>query len=277
MDEAHSSCRDGKKIPMVNLFPGDSYDTPATAPRSIIDRLLFNSRLYFLVKNFHIFQRTGKCARKGGLDAEHQVYFSNMNIRLVELCGGRIHLKGLDNLNSNEPFVLIGNHMSSLETALFHAIARPRIDFTFVIKRSLFSVPYFGDIMRALKAIPVDRENPRDDFKAILTDGKALLESGRCLILFPQATRNEKFMPENFNSIGVKLARAANVRIIPFALKTDFLGNGRFLRDLGPIHRDRHIHFEFGSPISVQGNGKAEHQQIIDFIQSRLNQWGHQA
>jgi len=106
MDEAQSSCRDGKKLPMVNLFPGDSYDTPATAPRSIIDRMLFNSRLYFLVKNFHIFQRTGKCARKGGLDAEHQVYFSNMNIRLVELCGGQIHLKGLDNLNSNEPFVL---------------------------------------------------------------------------------------------------------------------------------------------------------------------------
>ena len=93
MDDAHCLCCDGKKLPMVNLFPGDAYDTPANAPRSIVDRMLFNSRLYFLVKNFHIFQLTGKCARKGGLDAEHQVYFSNMNIRLVELCGGRIHLK----------------------------------------------------------------------------------------------------------------------------------------------------------------------------------------
>ncbi|MHB9138581.1 MAG: lysophospholipid acyltransferase family protein [Victivallaceae bacterium] len=272
MDDAISS----SKLKMENLFPGDSYDTPESAPRSIIDRLLFNSRFYFLQKNFRIFQRTGTCARKGGLDVGHQVYFSNMNIRLVELCGGKIHLKGLNNLNSNGPFVLIGNHMSSLETALFHAIARPRIDFTFVIKRSLFSVPYFGDIMRALKAIPVDRENPRDDFKTIMHEGKALLESGRSLILFPQATRNEKFMPEHFNSIGVKLARAANVKIIPFALKTDFLGNGSIFRDLGPIRRDRHIHFEFGAPIAVEGNGKAEHQQIIDFIQLRLKQWGHQ-
>jgi 1-acyl-sn-glycerol-3-phosphate acyltransferase len=258
------------------LFPGDCYDTPASVPRSWCDRAFAWSRFYFLAKNFYIFYLTGNCARHHQLDAENQVRLSNMNIRLVEQCGGKIHLSGLNYLNTEQgPYVLIGNHMSSLETALFHAIVRPRLDFTFVIKRSLFKVPYFGDIMRSLRAIAVDRKNARDDFKAIIHDGTTLLKEGRSLILFPQATRNHKFIPEDFNTIGVKLARAAKVKVIPFALKTDFLGNGRVIRDFGPIKTDSEIHFEFAAPIAIEGNGKVEHQQIIDFIQSRLIAWGH--
>ena len=72
-----------------------------------------------------------------------------------------------------------------------------------------------------------------------------------------------------------KLAKAANVPIIPTALKTDFLGNGKLCKDLGPIHRDKEIYFEFGEPImSVEGSGKKEQQQVIDFIISRLKAWG---
>lgn len=260
-----------------NLFPGDSYDTPEKVQRGLHDYLFCKSRFYFLMRNFYIFYQTGSCARRNELNAERQVILSNMNIRLVEKCGGKIHLSGLNHLDSaNGPFVLIGNHMSSLETALFHAIVRPRLDFTFVIKRSLFKVPYFGDIMRSLKAIAVDRKNPRDDFKTIMHEGAALMKEGRSLILFPQATRSRKFIPEEFNTIGVKLARSAQVKVIPFALKTDFLGNGRIMRDLGPINHDSDIHFEFAPPINITGNGKAEHQQIIDFIQTRLKLWGHQ-
>ncbi|MFA7229851.1 MAG: lysophospholipid acyltransferase family protein [Victivallaceae bacterium] len=261
-----------------NLFEGDSYDTPADAHRSWLDKLLLGCRFHFYLKNFYIFCQTGKCARRGELDQEQQVFFSNKNIRLVESCGGRIHLRGLDNLRevAGRPVILMGNHMSSLETALFHAIVRPHLDFTFVIKQSLLNLPYFGDIMRSLKAIPVGRANPREDLKAVLTLGKATLAEGRSIILFPQATRSEQFSPENFNSIGIKLARSADVEIIPFALKTDFLGNGTIMRDLGPIRRDRDVYFEFGKPMKIVGNGKGEHKQIIDFTLGKLKEWNHQ-
>lgn len=108
--------------------------------------------------------------------------------------------------------VLIGNHMSLLETALFHAVAREYLDFTFVIKQSLLTVPFFRDIMRSLGAIPVGRENPRDDLRAVLGDGKKVLESGRSIIIFPQSTRSETFDAAKFNSIGIKLAKSAGVR-----------------------------------------------------------------
>ena len=257
------------------LFAGDAYDTPESMRKSMLYRLSLGSRWYFYLNNFGIFARTGRCGRRGRLDKERQIYYSNKNFRLVEKCGGRIHLRGLENLRdvSGEPVVLIGNHMSLLETALFHAVAREYLDFTFVIKQSLLTVPFFRDIMRSLGAIPVGRENPRDDLRAVLGDGKKVLESGRSIIFFPQSTRSETFDAAKFNSIGIKLAKTAGVRVLPFALKTDFLGNGKYLRDMGPVRPKRGVYFEFAPARAVEGNGQALQQEIIGFIQSRLASW----
>ena len=257
------------------LFAGDAYDTPESMRKSMLYRLSLGSRWYFYLNNFGIFARTGRCGRRGRLDKERQIYYSNKNFRLVEKCGGRIHLRGLENLRdvSGEPVVLIGNHMSLLETALFHAVAREYLDFTFVIKQSLLTVPFFRDIMRSLGAIPVGRENPRDDLRAVLGDGKKVLESGRSIIIFPQSTRSETFDAAQFNSIGIKLAKSAGVRVLPFALKTDFLGNGKYLRDMGPVRPKRGVYFEFAPARAVEGNGQALQQEIIGFIQSRLASW----
>ena len=257
------------------LFNSDSYDTPENIPHAFMDNLLLRSRWYFYWKNFGIFARTGKCGQRGELDAFQQTRYSNGNFKLVEAVGGKIHLRGLDNLDklNGQPAVIVANHMSLLETALLHAVMRPKIDFTFVIKRSLLDIKYFGDIMRSLEAIPVDRVNPRDDFKVVLTEGKERLSRGKCVVVFPQATRSETFDPEKFNTIGLKLAKAANVPILPLALKTDFLGNGKILRDMGPIRRKHQVYFEFAEPIMVTDSGKEQHEYIIKFIQSRLQSW----
>ena len=257
------------------LFPGNSYDTPENLPHAWGDNLLLRSRWYFYWKNFGIFIRTGQCGKAGKLDAFKQTEFSNGNVKLLESIGGKLHLRGLENLDklNGQGAVIVANHMSLLETAILHSIMRPRVDFTFVIKRSLFDVNYFGDIMRSLEAIGVDRVNPRDDFKVVLSEGKERLARGKCVVLFPQATRSEAFIPENFNTIGIKLAKAAGVPVVPLALKTDFLGNGKLLRDMGPVRRDHEVYFEFAEPQMVTDSGRELHEKIIAFIQDRLNQW----
>lgn len=257
------------------LFPGDSYDTPDDVSKSLLFRMLLGSRWYFYWNNFWIFCRTGRCGKRGTLTAERQIYYSNLNLRLVERCGGKVHLRGLDHLRALEgrPVVLIGNHMSLLETALFHSVMRGLLDFTFVIKQSLMKVPFFRSIMTALGAIPIGRENPRDDLRAVLEEGTALLNAGRSIVIFPQSTRSETFDPEKFNSIGIKLARRAGVPVVPFALKTDFLGNGKRFRDFGPVRPEREVWFEFGAARKVEGNGQALQQEIIEFIGTRLAQW----
>jgi len=60
---------------------------------------------------------------------------------------------------------------------------------------------------------------------------------------------------------------------VPVALKTDFWGNGKIIKELGPIYRHRPIHFRFGEPFQVTGSGKEENQSIIEFIQKSLAEW----
>ena len=131
----------------------DSYDTPP-GRRTFLSRILFNSRLYFYSKTYYNFYRIGRCAGRGRFDRDRQSYYSGLNVRILESCGARIHLRGLNHLSDTPgPFVIVANHQSSVETAILNAVISPRLDFTFVIKRSLFSVPFFGAAMRAIEDV----------------------------------------------------------------------------------------------------------------------------
>ena len=61
--------------------------------------------------------------------------------------------------------------------------------------------------------------------------------------------------------------------VLPLALKTDLLGNGKLIRDMGPVHRKNEVYFEFGEPELVTDSGKELHEKIIAFIQDRLEKW----
>ncbi len=259
------------------LFSGmDSYDTPDNVPVSLVFKLMGRSRWYFYYDNFKTFIQTGICGKKGRLDQDMQIMFSSRNIKLIERCGGRVHLRGLNHLRElgGKPVVIVGNHMSLLETAAIHAVIREYVDFSFVVKESLLHVPFFKHILLSFNSIPVGRTNPREDLKAVLTQGKKILESGRSMVIFPQSTRTDTFEPEHFNSIGVKLAKSAGVSILPMALKTDFISTGKGkLRDLGPIHPERDVWFEFGAPIPVEGNGQDAHHASVEFIGKCFDRW----
>ena len=89
--------------------------------------------------------------------------------------------------------------------------------------------------------------------------------------------RTIEFRPDDFNSLGVKLARRYGVQIVPIAIKTDFWGNGKYLKDLEFINRHKPIYMSFGKPLSVNGTGKEEHKKIISFIASNLMKWSEDA
>lgn len=125
------------------------------------------------------------------------------------------------------PCLFVANHMSTLETFMLPGIIRPRRPVTFVVKQSLTTMPFFGPVMRSRDPIVVGRTNPREDLKAVLEGGLERLRKGISIIVFPQHTRSSIFAPQQFNSIGIKLAKKAAVPVVPLALKDRRLGNGQ--------------------------------------------------
>lgn len=259
---------------MQSIFNTDTYDTPIDKPRFWRDRLSLNTRMFFVSGVVNVINTARILANKGRYDDKAWVKSSTDIFKIIEGCGGKIHLRGLNHISScQEPVVFISNHMSTLETFVFPCIIAPLMKVTFVVKNSLVDHPFFGPVMRSRNPIVVGRDNPREDFKIVMEKGKALLEQGISVIIFPQSTRALTFEPEKFNSLGVKLAKAAHVKVIPVAIKTNFWGNGKVLKDLGPLSRNQPIYMTFGEPLSIKGSGKEEHQFIIDFIQRKLSDW----
>jgi 1-acyl-sn-glycerol-3-phosphate acyltransferase len=256
------------------LLSNDSYSTPGNTRRFLLDRLAMNTRIYFMTSYVNLCFSTRHAALKDLYDTDYWVYSSHFIFNLIEGCGGRFHISGLENVkNTKGPVVFVSNHMSSLETMIFPGLIQPLKDVTFIVKDALVRHWIFGAVMRSRNPIVLSRSNPREDFNIVMNEGLKRLSQGISVIVFPQHTRKIEFVPAEFNSIGIKLAARAGVPVIPIAIKTDFWGNGRLTGYLGPIHRQKPIHVAFGKPISIGGSGKAEHQEVIEYIRSHTEQW----
>lgn len=259
---------------MQSNFDSFIYHTPDKEQLTLIEKFLLNNRTYFTLKYALSVFKTRKQAKRKIYDTKAWSDSSFEIFRFIERVGGKFHITGMENIVRSEgPVLFISNHMSTLETMIFPGIIAPFRELTFVVKDSLVKHPFFGDVMRSRDPIVVGRADARKDFEAVMNEGIERLSKGVSIVIFPQSTRSLHFKPEEFNSLGIKLAKKAGVDVVPVAIKTDFWGNGRLIKELGPIDRYKPIHIRFGEPFKVTGNGKAENKQVIDFIQDALKEW----
>ncbi len=261
----------------IKTLSNNTYSTPNTKKRIFIDKLFFGSNIYFILRYIYITYLMSKLAKIDKYHHEEFVLHSFYCYNLLEDVGAKFGFEGLDNLRlvKDEPVVFIANHMSTLETMVFPILILPIKKAIFVVKKSLLNVILFGHCIKATHPIALGRVNPREDLMTVMDEGKEALKNGTSVIIFQQGNRNPHFDPEKFSSIGVKLAQKSGVRIVPIALKTDFWGNGKWLKDFGPLNRREKVCISFGEPISVVGSGKDTNPKIIAFIQSKLLEWGH--
>lgn len=75
------------------------------------------------------------------------------------------------------------------------------------------------------------------------------------------------------SSIGVKLAKKANVPVVPLALKTDALKNGKVIKDIGQLETSLPVYFSFGEPFQVAGKGNEEQKLLTDYIGKSIREW----
>ncbi len=255
------------------MFTPPIADTYDSLPRRIGPLSRHAPSLAFYLRVFAVVVRAAWSTRRGYTHAMW-VEDSARFIRAAEATGLSFHVEGLDHfIRLPGPCVVVGNHMSTLETFALPAILGAHRPISFVLKESLLRYPIFRHVVSRTEPIAVTRANPREDFETVLTQGGARLQAGRSVVIFPQTTRTFSLDPAAFNSIGVKLARRAGVPVLPLAVDTRAWGTGRILKDFGPIQPGIPVRFAFAPPLAITGNGKAQHAAIIDFIQSCLAQW----
>ncbi|WP_281684489.1 lysophospholipid acyltransferase family protein [Thalassobaculum salexigens] len=236
-------------------------------------RVFFPSVLFYAQAAAHIGSAAYQ-ARRGRLTNARLVQGSHALRRSLEAVGVRFEISGLENMDtSGGPYVFAANHMSALETQILPSILSSVAPCTFVVKSSLLRYPVFGPVLKGFDPIVVDRVDPRADLRQVLSEGGKRLAAGMSVIVFPQAHRTVAFDRKGFNTIGVRLARAAGVPIVPIALQTSAWSEGRWLQDIGWIVPKRPVRFAVGAPITIDADSRGAQEQVVEFIESRLSAW----
>ncbi|MDN5797610.1 MAG: 1-acyl-sn-glycerol-3-phosphate acyltransferase [Intrasporangium sp.] len=84
----------------------------------------------------------------------------------------------------------------------------------FMAKESVFRHPVSGPLMRGMRHIAVDREAGASSYAAAL----AALRRGEIVGVFPEATISRSFELKDFKSGAARMARAAQVPILPVVI-----------------------------------------------------------
>lgn len=177
--------------------------------------------------------------------------------------GLRFDVTGIENIPATGGAILAINHTSYLDFALagIPADRRGHRLVRFMAKDGIFRHPVAGPLMRGMKHIPVDREAGSAAFR----DAVAALKAGELVGVFPEATMSRSFEIKDIKNGAVRMARAANVPLIPMIV----FGGHRLLsygrRDLT---RGRPIVITVGEPMPTPRG--ADPDALTDELRARM-------
>ena len=134
------------------------------------------------------------------------------------IMGIRYAVQGQENLPVGEtsPAILLVKHQSTYETFLMPAIMPHPL--AYVFKKELLYVPFFGWSIGSLDMIHIDRSQRAKAFAKVVEQGKALLDRGVWVIMFPEGTRIPRGERGSYKSGGTRLAIATGAPVIPVAV-----------------------------------------------------------
>lgn len=135
---------------------------------------------------------------------------------------GRVTIRayGLENIPDQDGFIFFPNHQGLFDVLVFlDSCPRP---FSFVAKKEASNVILLKQVIRALGAYPMDREDIRQSMKVInaVTED---VKNGKNFLIFPEGTRSKmgnKLL--EFKGGSFKSATKAKCPIIPCALIDSF-------------------------------------------------------
>lgn len=183
--------------------------------------------------------------------------YSNLNIGMLRLlCGLDYRVEGRENIPA-ETSIIMSKHQSTWETLALQKIFPPQ---TFVVKRELLRVPFFGWGLASTKPIAIDRGAGHRAVEQIIEQGTARLREGIWVVIFPEGTRVPPGRKIRYKLGGAILAARSGYPVVPVAHNSgDFWPRKQFLKKPGTIH------LVIGPPIQTRDR---KPEDILDEVEA---------
>ncbi|MDR2853405.1 MAG: 1-acyl-sn-glycerol-3-phosphate acyltransferase [Burkholderiaceae bacterium] len=136
------------------------------------------------------------------------------------LLGIRYRVHGIENLpqDPRAGAVVLSKHQSAIETFLLPIVMPHQL--SYVLKRELLRIPFFGWGLARLDVIPIDRSLRGQASTKLAEHGKPLLDQGIWVAVFPEGTRIPRGQKGEYKLGGARLAVQTGVPVIPVALNS---------------------------------------------------------
>jgi len=142
-------------------------------------------------------------------------FYSRFNLWVLKVfCSIDYKIEGAENIIRNEGFIIMSKHQSALETMLVQRIFPP---LTFVVKRELIWIPFFGWGLKSMDPIAIDRSAGRRAIVHIVKQGIDRLNKGICIVIYPEGTRSRPGTKRRYKLGGAILAEKSGRKVIPVA------------------------------------------------------------
>lgn len=128
-------------------------------------------------------------------------------------CGLRFEVQGREHLPTGAAIIL-AKHQSAWETLAFQVIFPPQV---WVLKRELLWIPLFGWGLALTQPIAINRRAGRKAVEQIIEQGRARLDAGRWVVVFPEGTRIAPGRMGRFGIGGAALASKTGYPVVPVA------------------------------------------------------------
>lgn len=177
--------------------------------------------------------------------------WARVNLKALKiLCGLDYRVRGLEHLPTDNAIVLC-KHQSAWEILALRAILPP--EQSWVLKQELLRIPVFGQALKRLSSIPIDRAAGRREITRLIREGSALLEHGHWVVIFPEGTRVAPGTHGNYNIGGALLAERTGRPVVPIAHNAGVFWGRRSL-----VKRPGTIELVIGPSIRTQGRKATE-------------------
>ena len=174
---------------------------------------------------------------------------------LCRLAGVRVRIEGMANIDPEQTYIFAGNHCSQYDIFSFQGYF-PH-DFRWIAKKELFRIPLFGQAMRRVGYIAIDRSAGRQAMKS-LDEAAKRIAAGSSVLIFPEGTRSGDGSLQEFKTGAVLLAIKAGVPIVPLG----FVGSHAVLPKGALLPRSGEIVIRIGTPMAT-AHYKSNDKQLL--------------
>ncbi len=138
------------------------------------------------------------------------------------LCLGRIKvaIQGFENITADRSCIILSNHTSMLDVFILQRIITKKLNMTWLAKKSLFSIPILGRILKKTGGIPLDRSSIKESYKSIYAMMEMMKRNHTALTIFPEGTRSySSGQLRPFKKGAFIVALRMNIPIQPISIK----------------------------------------------------------